>query len=79
MSKWSDFINGTEIKDDLESLIDEVRSEVKDIKAKSIIEQEKLESISKILFEVKLKARELECKNRILKKKVSILEEDLDL
>tara|TARA_R110000851_G_scaffold79498_3_gene175091 strand:+ start:1112 stop:1351 length:240 start_codon:yes stop_codon:yes gene_type:complete len=79
MSKWNEWVDGIEIKDDLESLIDEVRSEVKNIKAKSTIQQDKLEAISKILFEAKLKAKELEFKNRVLKNKVSILEEDLNL
>tara|TARA_R110002110_G_scaffold13372_1_gene64024 strand:- start:40 stop:279 length:240 start_codon:yes stop_codon:yes gene_type:complete len=79
MPKWNEWVDGIEIKDDLESLIDEVRSEVKNIKAKSIIQQDKLEAISKILFEAKLKAKELEFKNRVLKNKVSILEEDLNL
>jgi|TARA_R110002124_G_scaffold102073_1_gene250044 hypothetical protein len=79
MPKWNEWVDGIEIKDDLESLIDEVRSEVKNIKAKSTIQQDKLEAISKILFEAKLKAKELEFKNRVLKNKVSILEEDLNL
>jgi hypothetical protein len=79
MPKWNEWVDGIEIKDDLESLIDEVRSEVKNIKAKSTIQQDRLEAISKILFEAKLKAKELEFKNRVLKNKVSILEEDLNL
>tara|TARA_R110000751_G_C13643193_1_gene467152 strand:+ start:605 stop:844 length:240 start_codon:yes stop_codon:yes gene_type:complete len=79
MSKWSDWAYGLEIKDDLETLIEEVRSEVKSIKAKNLIEQDKLDAVAKTLFEAKLKAKELEYKNRVLSTKISILEEDLDL
>tara|TARA_R110000824_G_scaffold299320_2_gene487441 strand:+ start:190 stop:429 length:240 start_codon:yes stop_codon:yes gene_type:complete len=79
MSKWSDWVNGIEIKDDLESLVDEVRSELNSIKPKSLMEQDRLDSISKTLLEIKLKAKEVEHKNRVLKTKVDILEEDLDL
>lgn len=79
MSAWDDWIGGVEIEEDLETLIEEVRSEVKSIKARNIIEQDRLDSITKILFEAKLKAKELEHKNRVLSNKVLILEEDFDL
>ena len=79
MPRWNEWIDGIEVKDDLESLIDEVRSKIKNIKPKSMAEEDRLRSISKILFEAKLKAKELEFKNRVLKNKVTILEEDLDL
>ena len=79
MSAWDDWIGGVEIEEDLETLIEEVRSEVKSIKARNIIEQDRLDSITKILFEAKLKAKELEYKNRVLSNKVLILEEDFDL
>jgi len=79
MSKWNDWIGGVEIEEDLETLIEEVRSEVKSIKARNIVEQDRLDSITKILFEAKLKAKELEQKNRVLSNKVLILEEDFDL
>jgi len=79
MSKWNDWIGGVEIEEDLETLIEEVRSEVKSIKARNIVEQDRLDSITKILFDVKLQAKELEQKNRVLSNKVLILEEDFDL
>lgn len=79
MPKWNEWIYGLEIKDDLETLLEEVRSEIKSIKTKNLIEQDKLDTIARILFEAKLKAKELEYKNRVLSTKISIIEEDLDL
>ena len=59
--------------------IEEVRSEIKKIKAKNLAEQDKLDTVAKTLFEAKLKAKELEYKNKVLSNRISILEEDLDL
>jgi hypothetical protein len=79
MSKWGDWVCDLEIKDDLETLIEEVRSEIKKIKAKNLAEQDKLDTVAKTLFEAKFKAKELEYKNKVLSNRISILEEDLDL
>ena len=47
MPKWNEWIYGLEIKDDLETLLEEVRSEIKSIKTKNLIEQDKLDTIKK--------------------------------
>ena len=79
MSKWRDFLEGVPRKEDLESLIEEVQQELKMIKPKSLSEEARLHSICNVLSELKLKAREMKHTNEVLNKKVSILEEDLDL
>lgn len=79
MSKWHDFLDGVQKKEDLESLIEEVQHELKRMKGRSLSEEARLHSICNALVEIKLKARELEHKNKVLLNKVSILEEDLDL
>ena len=79
MSKWRDFLDGVERKEDLESLIEEVSSEVDRIKPRTILEEDRLNNIKKVLSEIKLSIRKLEHSNRILENKVSILEEDMDL
>lgn len=79
MSKWRDFLEGVPRKEDLESLIEEAQQELKMIKPKSLSEEARLHSICNVLSELKLKAREMKHANEVLNKKVSILEEDLDL
>jgi len=79
MSKWRDFLEGVPRKEDLESLIEEAQQELKMIKPKSLSEEARLHSICNVLSELKLKAREMKHTNEVLNKKVSILEEDLDL
>ena len=79
MSKWRDFLDGVERKEDLESLIEEVSSEVDRMKPRTILEEDRLNNIKKVLSEIKLSVRKLEHSNRILENKVSILEEDMDL
>ena len=79
MSKWRDFLDGVPRKEDLESLIEEAQQELKMIKPKSLSEEARLHSICNVLSELKLKAREMKHTNEVLNKKVSILEEDLDL
>jgi hypothetical protein len=72
MSKWHDFLDGVQKKEDLESLIEEVQHELKRLKGRSLNEETRLHDICNALVEIKLKAR-------VLLNKVSILEEDLDL
>ena len=79
MSKWHDFLNGVQKKEDLESLIEEVQHELKRMKGRSLNEEARLHNICNSLVEIKLKVREIEHKNKILVNKVAILEEDLDL
>jgi len=81
MSKWRDFLDGVPRKEDLESLIEEAQQELKLLKAKpkSLSEEARLQAICDVLSEIKLKAREMKHTNEVLNKKVSILEEDLDL
>jgi hypothetical protein len=79
MSKWRDFLDGVERKEDLESLIEEVSSEIDRIKPRTILEEDRLNNIKKVISEIKLSVRKLEHSNRILENKVSILEEDMDL
>lgn len=79
MSKWRDFLDGVERKEDLESLIEEVSSEVDRIKPRNLLEEDRLNNIKKVISEIKLSIRKLEHSKRILENKVSILEEDMDL
>lgn len=79
MSKWRDFLVGIERKEDLESLIEEVSSEIDLIKPKSVLEEDRLENIKKVISEIKLSIRKLTHKNNVLENKLSILEEDMDL
>jgi len=79
MSKWRDFLDGVERKEDLESLIEEVSSEIDRIKPRTILEEDRLNNIKKVISEIKLSVRKLEHSKRILENKVSILEEDMDL
>ena len=79
MSKWRDFLDGVPRREDLEGLIEEAQHELKLLKPTSLSEEARLHSICNVLSELKLKAREMKHTNEVLNKKVSILEEDLDL
>ena len=79
MSKWRDFLAGVERKKDLDSLIEEVSSELELIRPKSVIEEDRIENIKKTISEIKVFVKRLKHKNSILENKLSILEEDMDL
>ena len=79
MSKWTDFLDGIERKDDLVSLIEEISNELSLVKPRTLSEETRLTNIETVLAEAKLKARELEHKNNVLHNKIAILEEDIDL
>tara|TARA_B100001248_G_C27338762_1_gene435171 strand:+ start:832 stop:1071 length:240 start_codon:yes stop_codon:yes gene_type:complete len=79
MSKWTDFLDGIERKDDLVSLIEEISNELSLVKPRTLSEETRLTNIETVLAEAKLKARELEHKNNVLNNKIAILEEDIDL
>lgn len=72
-------MDGVEPKRDLESLLENIQAEIKDIKPRSLNEEVKLASINDNITEARLKVKKLKSDNLILKNKVSILEEDLDL
>jgi len=79
MSKWTDFLNGVERKEDLVSLIEEISHELSLVSPKNLSEEDRLERIETVLSEVKLKAKQLVHKNNVLNEKISILKEDIDL
>ena len=79
MSKWTDFLDGIERKDDLVSLIEEISNELSLVKPRTLSEETRLTNIETVLAEAKLKARELEHKNNVLNNKIAILEEDIGL
>tara|TARA_R100000030_G_scaffold57230_1_gene43095 strand:+ start:661 stop:900 length:240 start_codon:yes stop_codon:yes gene_type:complete len=79
MSRWRDFLDGVEPKRDLESLLETLEAELKDIKPRSLMEESRLSSIRQNLTEARMKVRQLKHKNKVLLNKVTILEEDLDL
>lgn len=79
MSKWTDFLNGVERKEDLVSLIEEIGHELSLVSPKNLSEEDRLERIETVLSEVKLKAKQLVHKNNVLNEKISILKEDIDL
>ena len=79
MSKWRDFLDDVEPKNDLESLLENIQAEVKHIKPRSLNEEDRLALINKNITEARLKVKKLKNDNLVLKNKVSILEEDLDL
>lgn len=72
-------MDGVEPKRDLESLLENIQAEIKDIKPRSLNEEVKLASINDNITEARLKVKKLKNDNLVLKNKVSILEEDLDL
>jgi hypothetical protein len=72
MSKWHDFLDGVERKQDLDTLLTELTTDLKLIKPRSLNEEVRL-------TEIRLKARRLEHENKVLLNKIAILEEDLDL
>ena len=79
MSRWRDFLDGVEPKRDLENLLETIEAELKELKARSLTEEARLLSIRNNLTEARLKVKKLKHENSVLKNKVSILEEDLDL
>ena len=79
MSKWHDFLDGVERKQDLDSLLADLTTDLKLIKPRTINEEIRLSTIDGIITEIRLKARRLEQENKILLNKIAILEEDLDL
>ena len=82
MSRWRDFLDGVEPSRDLESLLETLEAELKELKelkARSLTEEARLSSIRDNLTEARLKVKKLKHENSVLKNKVSILEEDLDL
>ena len=79
MSKWRDFLDGVEPQRDLESLLETLDAELKELKARSLTEEARLSSIKENLTEARLKVKKLKQENKVLLNKVAILEEDLDL
>ena len=79
MSKWRDFLDGVEPQRDLESLLETLDAELKELKVRSLTEEARLSSIRDNLTEARLKVKKLKQENKVLLDKVSILEEDLDL
>ena len=79
MSKWHDFLDGVERKQDLNSLLEQLGTDLKLIKPHTLNEEVRLSTIDGLLVEIRLKARRLEQENKVLLNKIAILEEDLDL
>ena len=79
MRKWRDFIDGKEPKKDLESLLERIEAELNLLKPHSVNEEIKLNCINELITEARLRLRTLKQENIVLKNKVSILEEDLNL
>jgi len=79
MSRWRDFLEGVERKEDIESLIEELSQDIKLIKPSTLNEEVRLSTIDGLLAKISKEARRLSRKNEILQKKISILEEDRDL
>ena len=79
MSKWRDFLDGVEIKQDLGSLLEQLSEDIRLIKPRTINEEVRLSTIDGILSEIRLKTRKLQHENKVLLDKIAILEEDLDL
>lgn len=79
MSKWRDFLDGVEPRRDLESLLETLDAELRELKARSLTEEARLSSIRDNLTEARLKVKKLKQENKVLLDKVSILEEDLNL
>ena len=79
MSKWHDFLDGVEKKQDLDPLLTELPTDLKLIKPHSLNEEVRLSTIDGLITEIRLKARRLEQENKVLLNKIAILEEDLDL
>ncbi len=79
MSKWHDFLDGVERKQDLGSLLEQLSEDIRLIKPRTMNEEVRLSTIDGILSEIRLKTRRLEHENKDLLNKIAILEEDLDL
>ena len=79
MSKWHDFLDGVERKQDLNSLLEQLGTDLKLIKPHTLNAEVRLSTIDGLLLEIRLKASRLEQENKVLLNKIAILEEDLDL
>jgi hypothetical protein len=79
MSRWRDFLEGVERKEDIESLIEELSGDIKLIKPRTLNEEVRLSTIDGLMTKILKEARKLSRKNEILQKKISILEEDREL
>jgi hypothetical protein len=79
MSRWHDFLDGVEIKQDLGSLLESLSEDIKLIKPRTLNEEVRLSTIDGTLSEIRLKTRKLEHENKVLLDKIAILEEDLGL
>ena len=79
MSKWHDFLDGVERKEDLGSLLEQLSEDIRLIKPRTMNEEVRLSTIDGVLSEIRLKTRKLEHENKVLLDKIAILEEDLDL
>tara|TARA_X000001382_G_scaffold130567_1_gene125926 strand:+ start:645 stop:890 length:246 start_codon:yes stop_codon:yes gene_type:complete len=79
MSKWRDFLDGVQIKQDLGALLKQLNEDIKLIKPRTLNEEVRLSTIDGILSEIRLKTRKLEHENKVLLDKIAILEEDLGL
>ena len=79
MSRWRDFLDGVQVKQDLGALLEQLSEDIGLIKPRTLNEEVRLSTISGTLSEIRLKTRKLEHENKVLLDKIAILEEDLDL
>jgi hypothetical protein len=57
MSKWHDFLDGVERKKDLDSLLEQLGTDLKLIKPRTLNEEVRLSTIDGMLTEIRLKAK----------------------
>jgi len=59
MSRWRDFLDGVEPSRDLESLLETLEADLKNVKVRSLSEESRLASIIDNITEARLKVKKL--------------------
>ena len=74
---WRDFVNNVEKEENIDTLIEDVLSDISSLRPKTLNEDRKLKNLHRNLIEIKRRIHKMNTEIEISETKLSILEEGL--
>jgi phage shock protein A len=74
---WRDFVNNVEKEENIDTLIEDVLSDISSLRPKTLNEDRKLKNLHRNLLEIKRRIHKMNTEIEISETKLSILEEGL--